>query len=227
MENDSLVKKGKIRRKMRQLRDSLSSDEICSKSEIIQTKLWRLIEERGFQSIMFYIAFGSEVRTQECITKSLNAGKTTIVPVCISSLFSKGLSEKPEVINSSLFSESRGERPFAPTSKKPDVSNSRTLLPSKLLNLNSEVEQTKFGVLEPKPEFRRPFPPDEIELVIVPGLAFDPKGYRIGYGAGYYDRFLPECKKALFIAIAYEMQIVEDTFPSSWDVPVDGIITEK
>jgi len=184
-----VILRKKIRREMRWLRDSLSVYDINSKSSAIDARLWRLIEEKQFDPIMFYIAFGSEVQTQNCITRAIGSGKTIIVPVC-------------------------------------SKDGKRQLLPSRLLDLQSEVEEGTFGIPEPKPEFRRPFPPDRIDLVVVPGLAFDESGYRIGYGAGYYDRFLARCPQALFVGLAYEMQIVRCTFPSAQDVPVHKIITE-
>ena len=187
---DLTARKKRIRREMRRLRDSLSADDIHSRSGAIEYKLWQLIDEREAESIMFYIDFGSEVRTQNCITKAINHGKTVIVPVC-----------------------SADER--------------RELLPSRLLDLQREVEKSTFGILEPKPEFRRPFPPEKIDLVVVPGLAFDEKGYRIGYGGGYYDRFLTRCPQALRVGLAYEMQMIECAFPWEWDVPVHKIITER
>jgi len=108
----------------------------------------------------------------------------------------------------------------------PDNLTKRELLPSLLLDPNSELSKNFYGILEPKPEFIRPFSPENIDLVIVPGVAFDEKCYRIGYGAGYYDRFLPKCKNATKIALAYEIQIIENIHPNTWDIPVDCIITE-
>jgi 5-formyltetrahydrofolate cyclo-ligase len=186
---DLIARKNEIRRKMRQLRDSLKVRCIHSKSSTVEAEVWQLIQEGQFESIMFYIAFGSEVRTQRCIIRAIDSGRTIIVPVCSSD-------------------------------------GKRQLLPSRLLDLQSEVERGRYGIPEPKPEFRRPFPPEEIDLVVVPGLAFDERGYRIGYGAGHYDRFLARCPQALSVGLAYEMQIVECTFPATWDVPVHRIITE-
>jgi 5-formyltetrahydrofolate cyclo-ligase len=185
--------KKEIRSNILKLRNSLNTNDVESNSDLIQEKLWQLIESHGFKSIMFYIAFGSEVRTQTCISKALDKELNVIVPICI---------------------KTKNEQRLV-----------RDILPSRLLDPQSELEEGAFGVLEPKMEFRRPFPAEEIDLV--PGVAFDERCYRIGYGAGYYDRFLPRCTKALFVALAYEMQIVTDTFPASWDVPVNCIITEK
>lgn len=67
----------------------------------------------------------------------------------------------------------------------------------------------------------------ELELVILPGLAFDPYGGRLGYGAGYYDRSLPFCTNAIKIGICFDFQLVVDLGLSETDVPVDWIVTEK
>jgi len=187
---DLIVQKKAIRNKMRKRRDSLSADDICSKSDAIGSRLWQLINRQEAEFIMFYIAFGSEARTQDCISRAIDSGKTVIVPI-------RGAGGKPE------------------------------LLPSRLFDLQSEVEDGAFGIPEPKPEFRRPFPPEKIDLIVVPGLAFDEKGHRIGYGGGDYDRFLARCPQALFVGLAYEMQMVECAFPAAWDVPVHKIITER
>jgi 5-formyltetrahydrofolate cyclo-ligase len=69
--------------------------------------------------------------------------------------------------------------------------------------------------------------PAAIELVTVPGVAFDANGYRIGYGGGYYDRFLKECQKAIWVGLAFECQLVEDALPDAWDVCVHKVVTEE
>ena len=64
-------------------------------------------------------------------------------------------------------------------------------------------------------------------IALVPGVAFSEKGYRLGYGKGYYDRFLPTCADILRIGVCYELQLSEEIVPSEYDVPMDMIITEK
>ena len=67
--------------------------------------------------------------------------------------------------------------------------------------------------------------PKEIDLVIVPGVAFDRLGHRIGYGKGYYDSFLSNLN-AKKLALAFELQIV-DEIPKEWhDIAVDEVISE-
>ncbi|MBQ3222985.1 MAG: 5-formyltetrahydrofolate cyclo-ligase [Clostridia bacterium] len=68
--------------------------------------------------------------------------------------------------------------------------------------------------------------PARIDLVLVPGVAFDKKGGRLGYGSGYYDRFLAKTR-ALKVALAFEMQIVEDTLALAHDQKMDMLITEE
>lgn len=109
----------------------------------------------------------------------------------------------------------------------PEVDTENThLIPRLIQNLETDLEKHDYGMLQPKKACPI-IPNDQIALIIVPGIAFDLKGYRLGYGKGFYDRFLPTCVKAITIGIAFQMQIVEDTFPQSWDVPVQHIFTEN
>lgn len=66
----------------------------------------------------------------------------------------------------------------------------------------------------------------EVDLMIVPGLAFDENGNRLGYGAGFYDRILPHYTRQT-VAVAFEVQIVPKVPVSSHDIPVRKIVTEK
>ena len=85
-----------------------------------------------------------------------------------------------------------------------------------------------FDILEPVPEIRKIFPYEAIRLVVVPGIVFDLLGHRIGYGFGFYDRFLSQLTKYVIkIGLAFEMQIVEKLPNESHDAKVDKVITEK
>ncbi|RKU24135.1 5-formyltetrahydrofolate cyclo-ligase [Candidatus Poribacteria bacterium] len=99
------------------------------------------------------------------------------------------------------------------------------LIPRRIQESKTALVRHRYGMLEPN--LTCPFMPiTELQLIIVPGIAFDRKGYRLGYGKGFYDRFLAECAHAIPIGLAYQIQVVEDTFPQVWDVPVKHIFTE-
>ena len=99
------------------------------------------------------------------------------------------------------------------------------LTPRRIQNPNTELVRHRYGMLEPK-DACPIFPTEHLQLIVVPGIAFDRKGYRLGYGKGFYDRFLTKCPHAVSIGLAYQIQVVEDTFPQAWDVPVQHIFTE-
>ena len=81
------------------------------------------------------------------------------------------------------------------------------------------------GVLEPSPEVRIAMTPDSFDLIIIPGVAFDRLGGRLGYGKGYYDRFL-EQTCAFRLAIAFDFQVIEKVPTEKHDVLMNGILTE-
>ncbi|HIK01520.1 TPA: 5-formyltetrahydrofolate cyclo-ligase [archaeon] len=88
-----------------------------------------------------------------------------------------------------------------------------------------EVESASFGILEPKKELPACESIREIDLVIVPGVAFDESGNRLGYGFGFYDRFLAEIR-APKIGLSFESHILDIVPTESHDIKVDKIVTE-
>lgn len=104
----------------------------------------------------------------------------------------------------------------------------RKLILSELKDFDNELEGGTFNILEPKKEFFRLVSPEEIDFIIVPGIAFDKDGDRIGYGMGFYDKFLSSLKKHVHtVGLAYEFQIVNDIPIHDKDVTVDKVVTEK
>jgi 5-formyltetrahydrofolate cyclo-ligase len=83
---------------------------------------------------------------------------------------------------------------------------------------------TSFGAEEPVGGVR--LDPSAIDVVGVPGVAFDRRGRRIGYGGGYYDRFLRGLR-AFTVGLAFELQVLDEDLPGgSFDLAVDAIVTE-
>ena len=99
------------------------------------------------------------------------------------------------------------------------------LIPRLISDYPSGLIPAKFGILEPDERF--PIVEKEaISLVIVPGVAFSKKCMRLGYGKGYYDRFLKDYKGKK-VGISFWEQIVEDLPHDRFDIPLDKIITDK
>ncbi len=90
-----------------------------------------------------------------------------------------------------------------------------------------ELKKGAFGIPEPRKEFLRFAEPSHIDAILVPGIAFDRRGRRVGYGKGYYDRLLKKLKNATKIALAYEFQIIKTIPAEKHDTSVDFIVTEK
>ena len=87
-----------------------------------------------------------------------------------------------------------------------------------------DLSKGTFGI--PEPIERNPVPLSQIDLVVVPGVAFDEQGNRLGYGMGYYDKLLRKLR-APAIALSFELQLLPSIPTESHDVKVSKIITEK
>ncbi len=85
-----------------------------------------------------------------------------------------------------------------------------------------------YGILEPHPEKCPAVASFSPDIVLVPGLAFDTEGYRLGFGHGFYDRFFETCQQsAKLYGIAYCFQVVCSLPHDPWDIPLHSIVTEK
>ena len=99
------------------------------------------------------------------------------------------------------------------------------LEPAEFLGFD-KLKKTFFGIQEPFPAKKIPI--EEIDLVVAPGVAFDTQKNRVGFGKGYYDRFLARLAHNVpIIALAFELQIVESIEPTPNDIKMTRIITEK
>jgi 5-formyltetrahydrofolate cyclo-ligase len=100
-----------------------------------------------------------------------------------------------------------------------------------LLEDMSELVEGAYKILEPKEELRRlpakVVQPRELDLVMVPGTAFDPRGGRMGQGKGYYDRLLATARPdAPLVALAFDCQIFDEIPVAPHDVFMDVVLTE-
>lgn len=95
-------------------------------------------------------------------------------------------------------------------------------------DMTRQLALGRMGLVEPDPAKTEVLPPDEIDLVAVPGLAFDREGNRIGWGRGYYDAFLVALgPRACRVGLAYAFQVVEAIEHDGHDMPMHYIVTDE
>ena len=152
--------------------------------------------------MMLYVSFDTEIHTHALIERALAEGKHVVVPICNTA--------------------------------------DHTIILSEILNFPGDLEEGHYGILEqlrrdrlPCDRYaegrrcRRVVAPEKLDLVLVPGMAFTEAGNRMGFGGGYYDRFLetirPDCKT---VALIREDFIYDEIPMEPHDKSVDIIITE-
>jgi len=101
----------------------------------------------------------------------------------------------------------------------------KNLVPYLIKDLEKDFEKGKFGVKEPIEERCERVKEEDLDLIIVPGLAFDYQKNRLGRGAGFYDRFLKKIKKTK-VGVAFDFQVVKNLPYLSHDEKVDILVTE-
>jgi 5-formyltetrahydrofolate cyclo-ligase len=97
---------------------------------------------------------------------------------------------------------------------------------SELRDFALDLMTGQFGIMEPKPEAVRPVNGDQIDVALVPGLAFDETGNRLGRGMGYFDRILRDLRGTK-IGLAYDFQVLSEVPTEVRDSSMDFIVTEK
>jgi len=187
---DLKEKKSEIRRKTSANRKRLSEEARTEKSKAITEFLFDFANFREARTVLFYMASGSEVGTEDMIRKALEFEKVVALP---------WVDEKEERI-----------------------------IPLKVDDLHRDVKTGYKGIGEPIPQQCKEIPVGSIELAIIPGIAFDERGGRIGHGTGFYDRFIPDLDVTTRkVALAFECQIVSQIPMEPHDRYIDIIITEK
>lgn len=94
----------------------------------------------------------------------------------------------------------------------------------KSFNNHKQLIKSKFGVFEPEGEIFTDY--NAVDLIIVPGVAFDKKMNRIGYGKGFYDKFLSNIK-APKMGVCYEFQLLDSIPTDKFDIPMNIIVSEN
>jgi len=132
-----------------------------------------------------------------------------------------------------FFASFRSEVDTGPMIRRALAFGKRVVLPKvigtelalyEIVDLDRDVAPGAWGI--PEPREPRTVRLDEIDLILVPGAAFDCHGNRLGYGAGFYDKLLPAFSKTT-VALAFESQVVAQVPAELHDVPVKKIVTER
>ncbi len=105
----------------------------------------------------------------------------------------------------------------------PRIEDKYTMVFARVRDPTMDLTLGRYGILEPSDSCEMVKP----DLIIVPGLVWDERGYRIGYGKGYYDRYLSSNPDAAKIGLAYDFQVLSSIPHSESDVRVNMIVTEK
>lgn len=134
-----------------------------------------------------------------------------------------------------LYLPIRGEADVTPLAREaarrgalvlPRCAPDHTLALYRTPDLVRAVRPGAYGILEPDPERCTPVLPSELDFIVAPGVGFDQRGFRLGYGGGYYDRLLAELPASIpVILAAFDEQEVADLAPQPWDRPVTAVAT--
>ncbi|MFI3244754.1 MAG: 5-formyltetrahydrofolate cyclo-ligase [Akkermansia sp.] len=94
----------------------------------------------------------------------------------------------------------------------------------RLSHPSSELEQSKMGFFEPKRDCAI-ISPEQLDWIIVPGVAFTKEGARLGYGGGFYDRYLPRCPQTKQVALCFAKQIVASIPSEAHDLSIPLVVS--
>lgn len=191
-----MEQKAALRKELRERRDRIPEADRMAESQAIIRTLQSTEMYQNARFLLTYVSFGSEVDTKDLIRQAIRDQKNVYVPRMMESLSGRHME---------FF-------------KCEDL---------------AALQRNQIGILEPELNYAQVFPYDihmsldraEECLVIVPGLGFDERLGRIGYGGGYYDRFLARCRKKFSIGIAYKEQMVDAVPMGEHDAPVDLVLT--
>lgn len=134
------------------------------------------------------------------------------------------LSTDTEVQTQSMITEAQkiGKKTLVPKI----LQRERRMIASLIEDVDEELSLGPYGIRQPKGRYTREIPSDKIDLVIVPGLAFDKCGRRLGRGGGYYDKFLANlAKETPRIGLAFDFQVLSSLPSLSHDISLTRVIS--
>ena len=243
-EAQALTAKATLRTTMRARRTALSEQDARLLSEAAQRHIMASSIWQQARSVALYYAVKRETDTRLLLHAAWAEGKQVFLPQTLDASASSSVNvlidasvEAPSEVSANVLSAAcAGGSPPVPASAPAGAPVNAAAVASagtmRFLPCRGEGDLVpgRFGIPEPRPaadSLGTPegWPPD---LIVVPGLAFDRQGHRIGSGGGYYDRFFaaPSMADCVRIGLAYGFQVLDTIDPDAWDKPVTALATE-
>ena len=237
------VYKKYIRRECIAAREELTEEERVDKSEEIVKRIMDMPEYRDAKLVMLYKWTNAEVRLDELEEENADDDnpKAFAYPLC------EGQEMKPILPDAEYGAQLRNTADIIEEAHNEEEERAREEQRAQEEAANGEVDDSRreedrknrddedeipdgwrigaYGILEPTKGFIAR--PEEIDLIICPCTGFDENLNRLGMGGGFYDRFLPQCKNAKKIAIAFEAQKIPRVRVNPHDIPMDAVVTEE
>lgn len=214
--------KKEIRRRIRALRESLSEEEMAFRSEQVLARLTALEGEGSAASAGSVVDVGNAGNVSNAASAD-DADNMTLNLLTDRKVFALYYPTRNEVDIRPLVNDLWRRRKVV---LFPRICPDTNLMEFRQVYSFDDFTAGPFKLMEP--DISCPiWVPGQIEVVIVPGVAFDLRGYRIGFGGGYYDRFLPALKQgAIKIAPVFEFQIIDELPHEEHDQKVDWLVSE-
>lgn len=189
-----------LRRRYLARRRALRPRQVAAHSRAAAERLCAMPQYADARCIHLYVAGkDNELDTRPLLEHALSAGKEIVVPVI-------------------------GHCDAIPL---PRIDVGSHAMGAALIDDPDQLDAVHWGIPQPDPRSARWLDDwQHIDLAIIPGIAFDYRGGRIGYGAGYYDRFLPHLR-AVRIGLCFESQLCSEVPTASHDIDVQWIATEQ
>ncbi len=229
--------KREIRKRILSKRDLMTEEQIMDKSQAIFDRLCLLPQYKRAKIVMAYMSYRNEVSTLNFLERAVKDGKRILLPRverireeienASKAMPKNSLAVKLQNVKEVKLKNATGTKTAITIKTDPDTSE-KVLHIYEIHDIEKDLEPGFKGILEPIGNPADRIEPVEIDLAVIPGVVFDLQKRRIGYGGGFYDKFMPllrqDCCKA---GVAFHMQLVNEIPWENFDVPVDLVITEN
>ncbi|MDR3045808.1 MAG: 5-formyltetrahydrofolate cyclo-ligase [Desulfovibrio sp.] len=211
-----------LRRAMLARRAALAPEEAARLGHTAQDALLASPAWQAARQVLLYVAVRNETATARLLDAAWADGKQVLLPRCVTSSPASG-------------STSGSAAPQQDAAPAANCDNEMCLAPCACA---ADLKPGRYGIAEPDPARCPAIDMDAAPglapnfapgLAVIPGVAFDRRGNRLGHGAGYYDRFLahPAMARTALVGLAYAFQIVPALPVAPWDRPVHALCTEE